>query len=127
MLLSGRLRAWPPATASKRGGVPLITRSRLTLLLAPLLLSGCAIAASPVGNGQIYTHVHGPVASGPATSSAKSGRACAMNYVGMVAMGDASIDAAKKEGGISNVASVDHDSFTVLGVYARFCTVVRGS
>jgi hypothetical protein len=97
------------------------------LLVAPVLLSGCAIAASPVGNGLIYTHVHGPVASGTATSSAKSGRACATNYVGMVAMGEASIEAAKKQGGISSIASVDHDSFTVLGVYARFCTVVRGS
>ena len=104
----------------------MITRSRLALLLAPMVLSGCAMAASPVGNG-VYTHVNGPVASGPATSAAKSGRACAANYVGMVALGDASIDAAKKQGGISNIASVDHDTFTILGVYARFCTVVRGS
>jgi hypothetical protein len=85
------------------------------------------MAASPVGNGQIYTHVHGPVDAGQAASSGKTGRACAVNYVGMVAMGDASIESAKKDGGISSVASVDHDTFTVLGVYARFCTVVRGS
>jgi hypothetical protein len=45
----------------------------------------------------------------------------------MVAMGDASIEAAKKQAGISSIASIDHDTFTVLGVYARFCTVVRGS
>jgi hypothetical protein len=97
------------------------------LLLAPLLLSGCATAATPVGNGWVYTHVHGPVDAGQAASSGKMGRACAANYLGVVAMGDASIESAKQHGGISNVASVDHDTFTVAGVYARFCTVVRGS
>jgi hypothetical protein len=101
-------------------------RSLCVLSLASITLGGCAVVASPVGNGAIYTQVHGPVDVGPASGASKHGRACAANYVGFVAVGDASIDAAKRNGGISTVASVDHDSFGVLGVYTRYCTIVSG-
>ena len=47
--------------------------------------------------------------------------------LGIIATGDASIDAAKKAGGITNVASVDHDSTSILGLFATFCTVVKGN
>ena len=89
--------------------------------------TGCAIVASPVGNGALYTQVSGPVAPGSATSDGKTGRACAASYLGAVAVGDASIEAAKRNGGITAIASVDHQSFSVLGFYSRFCTVASGS
>ena len=46
--------------------------------------------------------------------------------VGLIATGDASIDAAKKHGSITKVSSVDHSSTRILGYYAKFCTVVTG-
>lgn len=101
-------------------------RGVLAGVLAPALLAGCAVVASPVGNGAFYTQVNGPVATGPATGAAKQGRACASNVLGLVAVGDASIAAAKRSGGITSVAAVDHDSLNVLGFYSRFCTVVSG-
>jgi TRL (tRNA-associated locus)-like protein len=108
--------------------VPLNTRARAIccILLVSIALGGCAIVASPVGNGFAYTSVKGPVATGTSTGGSREGRACASNYVGFVAVGDASIAAAKQQGGITSVAEVDHDSTSVLGVYSRFCTVVRG-
>lgn len=54
------------------------------------------------------------------------GTGCATNLLGLIAMGDASIDTAKRSARITEVASVDYDSFSVLGVYARFCVLVRG-
>jgi hypothetical protein len=44
----------------------------------------------------------------------------------MVAFGDASIAEAKRRGGITTVATVDHSSTSILGLYSRFCTVVAG-
>ena len=104
------------------------TRSRAIclVLFASIALGGCAIVASPVGNGAIYTAVKGPITTGSSTGASREGRACASNYVGFVAVGDASIAAAKQQGGITSVAIVDHDSMSVLGLYSRFCTIVHG-
>ncbi|MDF2446360.1 MAG: uncharacterized protein K0S46_1596 [Moraxellaceae bacterium] len=94
--------------------------------VAASLLGGCAVVASPT-TGALYTKVQGPITTGTGTTSAKSGQACATNILGLIATGDASVDAAKKAGGISTVASVDHDSMSILGLYATFCTVVKGN
>ncbi|HEX4869591.1 MAG TPA: TRL-like family protein [Moraxellaceae bacterium] len=94
--------------------------------LAASLLGGCAYVASPT-TGFIYTKVQGPITTGTATATAKSGQSCATNILGLISTGDASIDAAKKAGGITNVSSVDHDSTSVLGLYGTFCTVVKGN
>lgn len=101
--------------------------SLLGLAFLSTFAVGCAMVASPVGNGALYTDVHGPVATGPEAASGKSGKACAANYLGFVAVGNASIEAARKNGGISRISTVDHRSFGVLGIYTQFCTVVSGS
>ena len=97
----------------------------LLSLLSTLAL-GCAIVASPVGNGAAYTQVRGPITTGAETGPTKSGKACAANYLGFVAIGDASIDAAKKNAGVSSISTVDHSSFGVLGFYSSFCTIITG-
>lgn len=88
---------------------------------------GCAGVMSPVGLGFIYTGVQGPINATEAAGATRTGQSCAQNVLGIAAWGDASIDAAKQDGGISTVSSVDHDSLSVLLIYARFCTVVKGS
>lgn len=97
-----------------------------TASLAAALLAGCANVATPTA-GLFYTKVQGPITTGTSSNASKTGQACATNILGILATGDASIDAAKKAGGISNVSSVDHDSTSILGLYATFCTVVKGS
>lgn len=85
---------------------------------------GCAMAQSPV-TGFLYTDVKGPI-DAQAGSGTKTGEACAESILGFVATGDASISAAKKAGGITDVTSVDHTSKSILGLYAKFCTQVTG-
>ena len=100
-------------------------RTLAACLLAAFAFTGCAVVMSPVGNG-LYTQVKGPLDAESGKSASKEGRACAANYVGVVAIGDASIEAAKKHGGITSVSTVDHESFSVLSAYSRFCTLVYG-
>lgn len=88
-------------------------------------LTGCATAAAPTV-GLWFTDVKGPVDAGEGTATAKTGQACAKNLLGLVAQGDASIEAAKEAGGIDRVTTVDHKTTSILGLYAQFCTVVYG-
>jgi hypothetical protein len=86
-------------------------------------LTGCTIV-SPV-NGSLYTEVTGPVAVGSAAGSAKKGEAKATGIVG-VALGDCSIEAAMKAGGITKVHHVDTKIRNILGVYTEYTTIVYG-
>lgn len=95
------------------------------IALSAALLGGCAVVASPT-TGLLYTKVQGPITTGNGIKTSKTGQACATNILGLISTGDASIDAAKKAGGITNVSSVDHDSTSVLMVYGQYCTVVKG-
>jgi hypothetical protein len=59
-------------------------------------------------------------------SAAKEGKACADSILGLVARGDASVRAAKKNGGITEVTSVDHSARNFLNIVGQWCTLVRG-
>lgn len=97
--------------------------------LATFTSAGCAAVATG-GNtyalGFIYSGYKsaGAVGTAPAT---KRGEACASSILGAIATGDASIEEAKRDGGITQVAFVDHDQFSILGLYATSCTIVHGS
>ncbi len=90
-------------------------------------ISGCATVSGGNGMalGTIYSgyKMGGAVGAGAGT---KTGEACAMSILGLIALGDASISAAKAAGGIAQVAHVDHDIFSILGIYGKTCTVVVG-
>lgn len=89
-------------------------------------LVGCMPVASPVA-GIIYTETKwGDTATSEAAAT-KEGKACAQTVLGWIATGDASIGAAKAQGGITKVAHVDHTSHNILGLFAEFCTIVKGS
>lgn len=98
-------------------------------MTAAVLLSGCSTAGvvSPVSNGTLFTSVKGPVtATGASSEGSRSGSGSAFNILGLVAIGDASIDSAKRQGGIKTVTHVDYESFTVLGLFSSFKVVVHG-
>jgi hypothetical protein len=99
----------------------------ITAALALIVTNGCATAVG--GNafafGAIYSGYKSPGQLGTAQPG-KIGEACASSILGWIAQGDASIEAAKKAGGITQVAYVDHDQFSILGVYATTCTLVHG-
>jgi len=94
------------------------------VVAAALLSTGCLGVATPAV-GTLITDVKGPIGVGPAVGTSKTGTACATSVLALVATGDASIEAAKKAGGITKVATVDHETkWTIL--FGTFCTVVRG-
>ena len=105
------------------------TQQTMFVLSLGILLAGCAGMGSLNGNmipGGIYTEVKLPGMESNQTGS-KTGEACAKSILGWVATGDASIEAAKKAGGISTVTSVDYKVDSVLGVVGTYCTVVKGN
>lgn len=106
--------------------IPHKTVLALLALGAGLGLGGCANVRGPAPAALSF--YASPVTTGPAALAepGKRGEACAQNYLGLVAVGDASIDAAKKAGGITRVASVEQSASRVLGYYAKFCTIVKG-
>lgn len=114
------------------------------LFLAPLLLSlfvltsGCATfiggggGAGGVPSGAILTDVQGPRATqtfemAVQAGELKKGTSSAQGYLGLVAQGDASIQAAAEDAGIANIHHVDFKTRSILGpVYVKHTTVVYG-
>jgi len=99
------------------------------ILSGSLALGGCAGMGSIGGSmvpGGIYSNSKLPVAGVPGSDSLE-GEACAKSILGWVATGDASVSAAMANAGISNVSTIDYKINNVLGIYATYCTVVKGS
>ncbi|MEM7260503.1 MAG: TRL-like family protein [Planctomycetota bacterium] len=107
---------------------------RLALILCcglALGATGCAgMYAAPVvpAPGMLYTNMKAPLdidADGNPLGS-KMGSAEVKSYLSAVTMGDASIQAAAANGGITKVHHVDYEAFSILGVYSRFKVIVHG-
>lgn len=106
--------------------------SRLRFLfvsaLAILALSGCASTglSSTTGYAVISFYKEGVGATEHDVGD-KTGKACTNNILGVIAIGDASVEAAKRAGGIKKVASVDKDIMNIFGLFGQNCTIVTGS
>jgi hypothetical protein len=92
--------------------------------LSASLLGGCVFASGPV-MAPLAVNMTGPVSAGPAPTSPKVGRADAWGIV-LFATGDASISAAMRNGGITRVHHVDHETLNILGWFAKYTTIVYG-
>jgi hypothetical protein len=95
------------------------------LIISTLSLTLIGCAHSPV-NGMITMVKWDGGVSNPEVSSIKTGKSCAKSILGVFASGDASIETAKKNGGISRVASVDHETTNIMHFYGQYCTIVTG-
>jgi hypothetical protein len=111
-------------------------RVTMRSLLAPgvvtlvVSLSGCMIVDSPI-KGILGTEViWGDIATGKSGSAnpdaSKEGKACAESILGLLARGDASVRAAKENGNITEVTSVDHSAKNLLNIFGEWCTIVKG-
>ncbi len=95
-------------------------------ITAAVALTGCA-TSTPVGS--LYTQVKLPVAvtQFQATSTKlKVGKAECKSILGMVATGDASIDTAAKNAGITVIHHVDWEAENILGIIGTYRCVVYG-
>ncbi len=95
------------------------------MLLACLLLASCAGVKSPV-SGIIFTKVKATEHSSEFARGTKTGTACAESYLSLVALGDASVEAAMKAGKITKLTHVDYTADTIL-VYGKYCTIAYGN
>jgi TRL (tRNA-associated locus)-like protein len=93
-------------------------------VMCAALLSGCVVGHAPV-TAAITLNERGPVSAGSAAGQSKVGRATAVGIV-LFAHGDASISAAMANGGITRIHHVDHETLNILGVYAKYTTIVYG-
>lgn len=96
----------------------------IAAVAATALLTGCATGLSPVGTGLI-TDVKGPITATGETGT-KTGKACANTIIGLINKGDASIEAAKANGGIQVVATVDYHTKGFYPFFGDTCTIVTG-
>lgn len=91
---------------------------------ASLMLAACATPRTEVGTA-LFSQTQQPLLV-TGNSGTKEGRACATNILGLLITGDMSVEAAKRNGRITKVASVDKD-IKSYAVYAEVCTVVKGN
>ena len=99
----------------------------LSICVVCLTLTGCAAAVHSPVQSLVYTNVKAPLAAtGKSGVVLRSGSASASSFLG-VASGDASIRAAARAGGITDIHYVDFHSKSVLGIYAKFTTTVYGN
>lgn len=96
-------------------------------LISMVMLIGCAMPYSP---GVIFSDIDIPACSPDDASGlnpgSKTGTSQMVNYLGWIATGDASIQAAANNGGISNVKTVDYHYNTILGIVNTTTTTVTG-
>ena len=101
-------------------------KTNLVLLaLASMFLVGCA-QVGPTGGIVFHDIKYGQFAT-TEVNATKTGTACQTSVLSLVAQGDASVDAAKRDGKITKVSSIDSSSFSVLGFYNKYCTIVKGN
>jgi hypothetical protein len=95
------------------------------LALAAIIgASGCG-AVGPLP-GAFYTDTKFPSIASQSGPGPRTGSAQMHSYLGMVAVGDSSVDAACKNGGITKISTVDTHGTTILGLYSTWTTIVTG-
>lgn len=105
--------------------------SLLAIFVVGFALTSCGTAFStvktPVGMGGAYTGVEGPVTATSNDVGTSVGSAGATNILGILAIGDASINTAANSGNISEISHVDYKTTSVLGLFVSHKVYVYGS
>jgi hypothetical protein len=100
-------------------------KNLLIISVLALFLTSCIAVSTPV-LGTLYTDVKAPLAATSNSGSSKVGTATAQAIFGLVATGDASIEAAAKSAGITKIHHVDYHSKNILGIIGTFTVMVYG-
>ena len=103
------------------------TLAASAVLVGLMSVTGCMIVDTPV-MGVLGSRVRwGEFAQGDDKAGQKEGKACMETLLGLLARGDASVRAAKANGGITEVSVVDHSARNFLNIVGEYCTIVRGT
>ena len=102
----------------------------MLVLVGSLLLGGCAAGVTIPNlpaNGYMFSDITATSkVTGNAVSDKEPGKSEVVSILGLVALGDASVGTAMKEGGIAKVQRVDYKFFNILGLYAKTTVLVYG-
>lgn len=88
-----------------------------------LALTSCGV----LGSGMIYNDTVEPNQVTANALGSKVGQAEIMNILGVVALGDAGVQKAAKQAGITKVSHVDKKVWSILGVYTVTTYTVYGN
>ena len=101
----------------------------VTLFIALCILGATSLGYMPIYFpviGLMITNVKSPIAETSKIAGSKTGEATADTLLGLIANGDASVQKAAINGGITKIMTVKYKSYNILGVVARFTTIVTG-
>jgi hypothetical protein len=76
--------------------------------------------------GFAYTDLNAGMGATSNQAGNRVGEACGTSILGLVATGDATIETARRNGGITMISAIDEKFDSVLGVYSKYCVIVRG-
>jgi hypothetical protein len=97
----------------------------LLAVVSALALVGCS--GSGLG-GAIYAdqkiHLNDDIE--PAAKGSKMGEATCVSYLGLVGIGDCSIEAAMAAGGIKKMTASDYHNWNILGIVSKHTYIVYG-
>lgn len=108
-------------------------RILLTLMATVFLSISCVSnMGMPHGFGPagvLYTDTQTGLSGGEMRPNMQEGRACTMQVLSIIGIGDASVDDAARAGGITNISAVEKHVWGIvyIPVFARLCTVVYGT
>jgi hypothetical protein len=105
---------------------PILLAALLAVACAPL--AGCLRAPVMPPAGLVVTAYSAPLdyAQERSPVSTKQGEASTFAVLGLLALGDASIQTAARQGGLTEIHGADYRYFSILGIYQRYTTVVHG-
>ena len=91
-------------------------------LLLFLLFFASEAFGSDSANGVYFNSI-----SRPHSSGSKVGTGVNTAYLGLVSIGDATVEKIAKENGIRNVVSVERSNFSIFGIYSTETFTVYGN
>ena len=102
-----------------------------TLVAVCITMTGCGAMLAVGGGGILYQDTKAPAAAlayyGPtATQGMKTGTGSFTSILGILATGDASLDAAMRSGGITKLHHVDTEVTSILGIISTYKIIVYG-
>lgn len=96
-------------------------------LICIFSLTSCFAANIATPNGILFNKASIGHSGSASSNDYRTGEACATSYLGWVATGDASIEAAASRSNITRIYNVSHEVTGILGVTQEMCTIVRGN
>ncbi|KGI55701.1 TRL-like family protein [Campylobacter sp. MIT 97-5078] len=82
--------------------------------------------ASTYPVGVAFTNAKLPVEATSSIDASKEGRATCKSILALIAIDDCSIATAAKNGGITQIQSIDYEANNILGIYGTYTTIVKG-